>query len=84
MSSYIPRNCRPAKCRGHVGGTPSNFPMSTGQGLKSHPTSRCNHDCSQGDTCNCADTHPAMTRISVVRLTLLAYAFVALAIYFSL
>ena len=71
MAAYKARNC-------------SGYPMSTGQGIKSRPAIRCNYDCKQGRTCDCTDKPAAMDRISAVRLTLLVYALVALAIYFSL
>lgn len=70
MAAYKARNC-------------SGYPMSTGQSLKSNQPSVCNQNCNQGRTCPCGNQPAAMDRTSAVRIALLVYALVALAMYFS-
>ena len=71
MAAYKARNC-------------SGYPMSTGHSLKSQQPGVCNQNCKQGRTCNCGNKPAALDRIGTVRITLLIYALVALAVYFSL
>ena len=70
MAAYKARNC-------------SGYPMSTGQSLKSHQPGVCNQNCKQGCDCDCSAKPAAMDRTSAVRIALLVYALVALAMYFS-
>ena len=74
MAGYKARNCRPAP----------GYPMSTGQGIKSRPVSRCTNDCRQGRACNCTGKPARLDGLGLAQIFLLVYAVLALTIYFSL